>query len=251
MDDVTFERGLARLAAGMMYPETPQLRARVVAAVERAPRRRAVSLEPSLGLAIAASVIAAIIALAVALSVPTSRDAMADFFGVKGSTIEFLPTPQPGVTPTPIDASRADIALVATPFSLADVERALGFAPLRADGEEPRATYALRYGDQLVVVLRYDDFDLWQARLQQDVNFGKDAPPGVRVEDVFVDGQPARWVTGGPHFAAFVDAGGERIEASSRLVERSTLIWNEGDVFLRMETTLAKEEALDVARSVR
>src|SRR5712691_1098384 len=100
MNEMSFEeRLLERVAASMTYPATPQLRSRVVSAISApSPRRAAPQLRRPLVLGIAAT---AAIVVAVVLGVPASRTAVAKFFHIQGSTIERLPTPRPGETPTP------------------------------------------------------------------------------------------------------------------------------------------------------
>jgi hypothetical protein len=221
---------MSAIAARATFPVTPPLRTRVLAAVsEPRPVRRAASRAPVAFGAIAAAIVIA--ALAVTLAVPTSRDAVAGFFGIKGSEVEPIPD-----TPLP---PPEDIGTTAQLATIDEANGLVGFdLSLPDDAGDPGAVYVLIYGTQHIAVIRYDEFDLWQARLPTEANFGKGAPPGVAVEDTFVDGMPARWISGGPHFVAFVDATGQRIESSERTVDANTLIWNDGDEALRIAESL-------------
>lgn len=252
MDEMTFEHALLeRAASEVRYPETPRLRARVVDAIAAdapvratAPARRAFA--PMLGAAAAA---VAGVAIAAAVAVPSSRGAIADFFGIEGSEIERLPTPAPGATPTPFPTP-AGIASFATPASLASAAATAGYALAVPPGEgAPQGVYLLDYGEP-VVVLEYAGFDLWQARLAEGAFFGKGAPGGVTIRDLTVNGEPARWISGGSHIIRFVDRFGREVTASQRTVDRNTLVWRTDYAFYRIETALPLEEALRIAESL-
>jgi hypothetical protein len=250
MADIAFEEGLLRRAAAeMAYPPAPALRDAVVQRIAAGDPRVAYSERfprtPWYWLGAAAAVVAAI----VVLSVPTSRDAVADFFGVEGSQVEPLPTPVPGTTATPLPTP-ADIASGLQPGSLADAEERLGFAPLLPRGAQPDATFLITYADQPVAILRFGDFDLWETRLVAEGSFGKGVPTAGRVEDLTVGGAPARWITGAPHLVYFLQPDGRYLESSLRTVEKSTLIWNDGGTFFRMETDLSRADAVAIAESL-
>jgi hypothetical protein len=61
---------------------------------------------------------------------------------------------------------------------------------------------------------------------------------------------PARWISGGRHFVAFVDVTGNSIDASERTVDANTLIWNDGATFFRMETALGYDDAVRIAEAL-
>lgn len=245
MNDTTLDQRLSAIAARAEYPATPSLRPKVLAAIADTHRPHAMRTRGPL--AFAAAVAAIVLAGAVAaIALPDSRDAVADFFGIEGSTIEFTPS-TPGLPP-PDDIGSAGAA---SPSTLAAASDALQSPlPLPADAGEPAAVYIVRYGAQNVAVLRYDEFDLWIARLESQWSFGKDAPPGVTVQDTFVADEPARWISGGTHFVAVLDRFGERIEGSDRAVEANTLIWNDGGTFFRIETQLPLSDARRIAESL-
>jgi hypothetical protein len=70
--------------------------------------------------------------------------------------------------------------------------------------------------------------------------------PGAKVEMVDVGDQGA-WFEE-PHVVAFRDSRGNFRESTARLVGK-TLFWQQGDVTLRLEGDLSKEQALRIARS--
>ena len=258
MAERTFELALLeRTASAMQWPDAPDLRARVAAAISaEAPRGARPAAAPSVPAIRRWPVIAsfgaaaAAIALLAAIATPGSRDAIADFFGIEGSKVEFLPTPAPGTSPTPLPTP-VDIGASATQVTLAEAEAALGFAPSLPDGRQPAEVLLVRYAGQPVVILRYPEYDLWQTKLIAGSSFGKEPVPGGLVEEFLIEGTPARWITGAPHFVFYEQQDGVRFDASERLVEQSTLIWNQHGVFHRLETDLSRDDAVEIARSLR
>ena len=250
MDDGFELRLMQRAAADVAYPATPQLRGRVLSAIAApAPRAAAPVRRPALAFATIAGAVALFGAM-IAVSVPSSRSAIADFFGIEGSEIEILPSPPPGTTatpfPTPADLPRAAIA-----FPLEDLDRAVEFDVALADGEVPRRTSVVTYAEAHVAILQYYGFDLWEAQLDSGLVAGKGVPPGVRVEEFMLrDSVPARWITGGAHLLAFRTADGTEVEESIRTVRRSTLIWRTDHAFYRIETDLPREDAVRIANSL-
>ena len=70
------------------------------------------------------------------------------------------------------------------------------------------------------------------------------------VEQVTVGGEPGYWFSGEPHFFTYRDAAGTLREEQTRLAG-NTLIWQRGDLTLRLEGELPKEEAIRIAESMR
>ena len=73
--------------------------------------------------------------------------------------------------------------------------------------------------------------------------------PGTEVERVTVDGNPGAWL-GEPHVFVYRDRNGRVRDGTARLAG-STLLWQQGEVLLRLEGDLSKQEALRIARSSR
>jgi hypothetical protein len=250
MTDRDLELLLQRSAASMAYPATPQLGARVLGAIATPVPRRVDRSRPRLRRpAFAFASVAAAFAAMIALAVPTSRSAIADFFGIDGSEIERLPSPAPGTTATPFPTPQS-LPSAARAASLAEIASALGFAPALVDGEEPASSYLVDLLDESVAVLRYPEFDLWQSELSTVVA-QKQLSGTTRLEEFTLEGGvPARWVTGGEYVLVFVDPTGEEIDASFRVVDRSTLIWRTDRAFYRLETTLDRDAATAIAESL-
>ena len=248
MNEMSFEeRLLERAAASMTYPVTPPLRARVVSAVS-APAVRRVRPEMRRPLVLAIAAAAAVI-IAVVLGVPASRTAVAKFFHIQGSKIERLPTARPGETPTPFPTP-AGLLYDTRPVGLDDAERIVRFRPLLpSDSGEPDTTYILSYGDEPIVVLHYERFDLWEAR---NIGFfGKGVPDDQIIDRLTIKGRDAMFIRGGNHIVQYFNASGTPVEGSARTVDRSTMIWNDGTTFFRLETDLPEADAVKILETLR
>jgi hypothetical protein len=71
------------------------------------------------------------------------------------------------------------------------------------------------------------------------------------VETVTVTGgAPGIFLSGGPHVVFYRDPGGEIRDETLRLAG-NTLLWERGELLLRLESALRLEDALRVARSAQ
>jgi hypothetical protein len=73
---------------------------------------------------------------------------------------------------------------------------------------------------------------------------------GTQVEEVRVDSTTGLWVSGVPHMIAYVDRDGKVIFSTLR-PSGHALLWQRGDVTVRLETGLSKDRAIDIAESMR
>ncbi|WFE53950.1 hypothetical protein [Micromonospora sp. WMMD1155] len=232
------ERELRELSTWLDTPEPPDVTAGVRVRLDR-PRWR---WRP---LAAAASV-----ALLVALVPPTRAavaDAVAGLLRFAGVGIATSPAPTlPGGTPSPLPGQRT--------AALDEAQRAVRF-PIRLPASLGTPEQVLvadpdPAGVCRVATLLYDGgalrIDAFDGRL--NLAFHKEVnPPGA--EWTQVDGDFAVWVDG-PHVLSYVDRAGEVREETARLAA-STLIWQDADVSYRLEGSLGKAEALEIARSLR
>jgi hypothetical protein len=246
---------LQRTAASMAYPATPQLRARVLTAVHsqhdvpQAPSPAIARRRPVFAFATIAAVIAAFAAM-IALAVPTSRGAIADFFGIERSKVERLPTPPAGATATPFPPG-SELPPGAREATLEEASGALGFdVALPAGAGEPRSVYLVRYAAESIAILRYDSYDLWEAKPRGSV-FLKGVGDGSIVLDLTTPGgRQASFITGGGHRVSIYD-GDVLVPGSERTVERNTLVFNTGHAFYRIETDMPRSsELLNIADSL-
>jgi hypothetical protein len=188
----------------------------IVARLARRRRRR---------LVLAFAVAAGIAALAVAFAVPGSRASLLRFFHVRGATVSVVDELPPLTThrslgqPIPIDTA--------------------GFRLLLPDGRRPATVYAGDGG----YWLRYPGLLLFEFEsgggpdVLKKVTLGK-----TPVEYVQISGEPGIWI-GGRH--ALYLPGGPPVAAGR------TLIWQHGRVTLRLEAAVGREQALEIAQSVR
>ncbi len=222
------ERTLYELAAATRYPPTPDLSARVVAAIPVRRRRRHL-------VAIAFAI--AVVALGVAFAVPPARSAILDLLGFGPIEVQRVAT-LPAVPRTP----RPSLGRATT---LAEARHRTGFRilmpPGRPDGVFVRnGEVTLVYGRLLISELRGHDVAV--AR--------KVVGPGTRTEDVRVAGASGLWLSGAPHLFAYLDASGNFRQGRIRLAG-NTLLWQRGPLVLRLEGVRTKTQALRIAASVR
>jgi hypothetical protein len=246
---------LRRAAPAFAYPPTPAIADAVTARL-----RAATAAEPSgwramlggwfrrpLMRPIVAVASAAFVVVAVALAVPTSRTAIAEFLGLRHVRVEVVPTATARV-PTAVPGS------FARPATLAEVELATVF-PLRfptRDGVrlEPDEVYLYGTGADSIVIFVYEEepFDLYQS---QDALLGKGVSDSDDYEQFQFDGHNALWFPPGDHLASFLDPRGTPIAGTERTVERATLLWDVDGITYRLETSLSRDQAIAVARSLQ
>jgi hypothetical protein len=176
--------------------------------------------------------------------VPPARSAILDWLGVGGVEIERVET-----LPEPVGDSLG----LGARTTLAEARRRAGYpvALPAALGppDEVWFTVALPGGQVGLVWQPADPVLLTQFRADGLRFIEKSVGPGTRVERVTVDGAPAAWVSGEPHFFAYVGPDGEIVEQTTRLAG-DVLLWLRGDVTLRLEGARSKAEALRIAESV-
>lgn len=77
----------------------------------------------------------------------------------------------------------------------------------------------------------------------------KEAGPETSVRPITVEGAPGMWIEGAPHTVVYVDTAGRMFPDSLRLAG-NVLIWQLGDITLRLESRLPLEPSLEVAGSM-
>ncbi len=248
-DAPSIEMLLQRAGNTTVFPKTPQLRGRVLRVIA-APARQPVERPrtPRRLPALAAVAVTVIAIVAIVFGEPSSREAVADFFGIEGSEVEVLPTSSAGPTSLP---SPLAIDANAVRSSLTDAHIATGFEPALANDREPSSVYLVDYGRSTGVILRYDAFDLWQVEGGSfEGTFGKGVPSPATITDLTISGVPARWISGGGHYVEYVDDTGTTLDGGFRYVERSTLIWRTQFALYRLETDLSLEESMAIAETL-
>jgi hypothetical protein len=258
------ERMLSRLGEELVWPETPDMATSVMRRLDEPagraerPARRPfgglVGVRRTLALAAAALLLLAGTVFAAA---PGVRDAVLDFFGLQGATVERreqLPTPPPE---RPLDLGKR--------MTLDDATERLGFRPLvpQALGQ-PDGVYVREGlpGGELSLAYRARP-GLPRARstrlgalvgeFRGDLSpefLGKVVGPATTVERLTVDGDRALWVEGAPHFLLYRDPDGQIVESSMRIAQ-NVLLLERGALLIRLEGAFDRERALAIARSLR
>jgi hypothetical protein len=224
------ERSLRALGGEIAYPPTPRLELHLE-------RRRSRVRPLALGLAVALAVLAGVLALS-----PGARSAFLEIFHLKGATVELVET----LPESP--AQRFDFG---RPVGRAEAERRAGFQLLEVgepDGiyVRPDDVVSLVYGDPQSprLVLTELRGSVWDGMVK------KVRSRGTRVDDVTVDGERGLFITGDEHVVMFRDEQGEVADERTYLAG-TVLLWNHGDLLLRLEGDLTKVEALELARMAR
>jgi hypothetical protein len=213
-------------------------------------------LRRSLVLAVAALLVLAAVAAAVGLGLPGLRFVFGEAPAV--------PSAVPAATPTggAIGAPGSTLGLGAA-VSFAEAER-LAELDLRLPPDPsigpPEATY-LGPGGRVSLVWAArpglpdpgsDGIGLLLSEFRGSVDAGyyeKAIESRAQVTPVSVDGRPGYWISGVPHFFVFVDADGEFVEDTHRMVG-DTLVWTDGDVTYRLESGLGVDEAIALAETL-
>ena len=222
---------LRELGRNVEFPPTPDLASTVRSRLgERQLWRRPV--------AIAFAVL--VVALGAALAVPAARSALLDWLGLRGAEIVRVEKLPPVPTTGDLDLGR--------PVTLAEARR---LAPwlLVPDDAPDRVYFSTAIPDGKVDFLWGTPTSvrllLTQFRAQHTF-IEKLLEPEARAEHVEV-GDLGIWIDD-THVFAFRDRDGVFREETSRLAGK-TLLWEQGDVTLRLEGKLTKDEALRIARS--
>jgi hypothetical protein len=269
--ELDLERALADLAASLEFPPTPDLAAAVTARLEQAPApaparpRRWWPGGPAGWRRLAVAGLAAVLlAAAVLVASPGTREAVARRLGLRGIGVQIGGSPPATATTTP--GARLDLGL-GRRVTLEEARRRIDWpvlVPSAPGFEQPDAVFvdqALPVGGRVDLVYRarpglpasqFTDAGLLITEFQ-----GRPTPEFLKkvavmgmVEEVTVGGEPGYWFSGEPHFFTYVDARGDFREERTRLAG-NTLIWQRGDLTLRLEGQLPREQAIRIAESMR
>jgi hypothetical protein len=271
--ELDLEAALADLATALEFPPTPDLAAAVTSRLEEGPARAPARPPRRFGwltglagwrrLAVA-GLAAVLLAAAVLVISPGTREAVARRLGLRGIGVELGgPPPTPTVTTTP--GGRLDLGL-GKRVTLEEARRRVDFTVLvpGAGLGEPDAVFvdeAVPAGGRVDLVYRarpgmpaspFTDVGLLitEFRGQPTPEFLKKVTRMGVVEAVTVGGEPGYWFSGEPHFFTYQDASGALREEQTRLAG-NTLIWQRGDLTLRLEGEIPRDEAIRIAESMR
>jgi hypothetical protein len=237
------EQRLVELGRALDVPEAPDLAPRVLARIG-APRRGAPRRK--LVLALATFAVAALVAT---LAIPDARSALLRFFQIGSERIELVDE-LPEVSPTPPELD----LMLGLRVPLGEARRRAGFDLLELE-DDPDSVYVGDRGTVWFLYGRPETVRLLIAqtpRLAVDEGFllKKLVAGGTSVEQVFVRGEPAYFLSGEPHVVILVDRNGVPVTETARLA-RDVLVWEEDGRTVRIEGELTRDEALDLAESLR
>ena len=254
------EQALTRLGRELDYPQTPALAPRVRARLgQPAPRRRR-SLLPAAGFrrALALALIGLLVlAGGVFAAVPSVRDAVLEFFGLQGATVERrerLPA-----------APEAGPLRLGQRTTLEQATSVLGFTPLvPADPGNPDGVYVRRDipGGELALAYRpraglpearTTGLGLLVTEFRGDLVpelIGKLAGSATAIEELTLDGERAVWIEGAEHFFFYRRPDGQTTDRELRLAA-NVLLLERGNRLVRLEGAFGLERAEQIARSLQ
>jgi hypothetical protein len=194
---------------------------------------------------------------AVFAAVPSVRDAVLEFIGLQGATVEQREELPPAPPIEPLD--------LGTRTTLEDAGERLAFDPLvpadpgdpdgvyvsdRAPGGELSLAYRPREG---LPRARTTGLGLLVTEIRGDLVpdlFGKLTGPDSSIEELTVGGEPAAWIEGAEHFFFYRGPKGRFLENELRLAQ-NVLLMERGPMLIRLEGAFDRERALEIASSLR
>jgi hypothetical protein len=200
-------------------------------------------------LAVAAAVIATLI-----VSVPATRHAVADLLGLGGERITETNV-LPANLGTRLDLGRRVAVRDAT-------QRAPGAVSFPSQIGRPDAAFAGRpptgvsflwrpspqlpptpHSSELGLLLTVFRGDLDRALIEKAV------PPGTTMAPVEIDGEAGYWLGGDAHAFMYLDSNGHAQRDTARLAA-NTLVWTHDGVTYRLESSLERDAAVTLARTI-
>ena len=224
------EAALTRLGRDVEFPPTPDLASAIRGRLER-PRswRRPAAIALAL----------LVVAIGAVLAVPPARTAILDWLGLRN-----------------VSVVRVDELPPARPLSRLDLGRQVSLAEARrrapwilVPDDRPDSVYvsnSLPGGKVTLLWGTPSHVQLLLTEVEGMVYIEKIVQTGTEVEPVGIGGAGA-WFQG-RHVVMFSDRNGTFHENRGRLAA-STLVWQVGDVTLRLEGRISKEEALRIGRT--
>jgi hypothetical protein len=257
--DAELEEVLFALGRELAYPATIDLPRHVRAQLEAHPRRR--WLDALSWRAILAPALAVFLVIAIILaSSPGARTTVASWFHLAGVRLSFG-----GTVPGPI-GQNLDLG---THVSLAEAQKQASFtilAPILPHLSQPDEVYIATppFGGRVSLV--YQSRSALPSAPHTHVGllvteFQAQLSPilmkkvflfqmGTQLHSVTVSGKQGWWIEGKPHVLLFFGPGNQVIQDSIRLAG-NTLLWQQGDVVMRLELAGNQQEALQIAQSMK
>lgn len=284
--EAELEQALVELGRRVAFPATPMLVGSVRGRIATETRRRrgpvwsTIFTPRSRRWAVALAVLL-LLAATLALS-PAARRAIADRLGLRGLVIHFLPsapTPLPTLVPSPTGAPTPSAAPLGArlgwsrPVSLAHAQSEVPYTirqpSLLGEPDEVYLGQPQEYVEPTdhpddVVHLVYSARPDLPATAETGVGllltqfqgtdaapeFGKGIPDGTDIVAVRVNGKPGYWIEGEPHvLLSYRNLSGDHVYDEGRLAG-NTLVWEDGDLTLRLEAAVDEDTALRIAKLI-
>lgn len=212
---------------------------------------------------VAVAVAATLAVLTGVLSVsPGAREAVARWLGLRGARLEVVPT-LPSAPARPL----GDGLFLGRRVSLAEAVRSVPhrvLVPTLPELGSPDEVYLdTTIGDGIVSLVYRSRpgippasetgaallVTVLRARVDEELIEKKLVGTGTVIEFVTVSGGDGFWLEGLPHVLYFRDPDGVRLEQSVRLAG-NVLLWERGDLTLRIEGDITKQQAIRIAESM-
>jgi hypothetical protein len=211
----------------------------------------------------AAVAVAAMVAVLTGVLIvsPGAREAMARWLGLRGARLEVVPT-LPSAPARPLGEG----LFLGRRVSLAEAGRSVPYriqVPTLPELGSPDEVYLDATGEGIVslvyrtrpgippatetgAALLVTEF---RARIDEELIDKKVLGTGTVIEAVTVDGGDGFWLEGRPHVLLFQNPDGSLIEQSVRLAA-NVLLWERGDLTLRIEGDITRDQAIRIAESM-
>ena len=210
--------------------------------------------------AVASAAVVVLVAGLLAFS-PDARRAVAGWLGIRGVQIE----PRRELPPVALGSGLQLGERTTLAMARAEIDFPITL-PARADLGTPDEVYVTEIvGGVPQVSLLYRErpgfpraaqtgaallITQFRAELDEELLYKKVVVDESDVEAVRINGRPGFWIGGRPHVLYFLGPNEEPIADSVRLAG-NVLLWEMGDVTMRLESALSKDEAVRVAESIR
>lgn len=253
------EPRLRELGTVIDYPSTPPIADQVGRNLREgiAPRKRG-RRTPRLRVALVAAAALLLLAAGAAAAVPSARHAVLDFLGLRGETVQRVPSLPENVRAKPSWH-------LGEPATLQDAEDALSFSPLLPTSlGEPNGVFVSSEVPGGALTLTYAPRPgLPHARLTgvgllvNELNghfapgfYGKLVPRESKIERFEIDGNYALWIEG-LHVFFFKPVADHTFHIGRSRLAANALLVQRGDVMVRLEAEFDKSTAVEIAQSLR
>ena len=177
------------------------------------------------------------VAIGAAFAVPPARTAILRFFHIGGETVE-------RVQKLPPAERRSPVAGLAGPMSLDRARDRAGFEPIL-----PSQYGRIYAADGILATYLRPRVVLMEFRADLGLS-KKVAGPATHIEPLTVNGHFGLWMRGAPHVITYFDSRAVGHDKVVRLAG-NVLVWSSGNLTLRLEGPLTRDEALRLAKNVR